>query len=246
MKTRVVILALAVCFASGVAFADEVSDALAKAADLYKAKKYVEAKAELEKALAALGPMARAQYPKPELKGNTYVNYEFSFRITSPAKDWAVGIASAPAKTSGETTPFCQLTYAKENTASDEVVMCYVRDLKALYGARYDTTVKGHELEYLKIAGQKMVNSVAQLSDQKVTGQTELTLSGNPAVRTDYTAKKGEKPMKCFTVDILRGPLMFTAVFVEAESRDKEMAPAFKEILDSIDLSPVAIPAKGK
>ncbi len=245
MKIRVAMLVLAACFAACAALADEVSDALAKASDLYKAKKYVEAKAEMEKALTAIAPLAHGQYPKPEVKGGTYVNYEFSFRITRPEKDWELAIVSPTGSAAGGTTPFCQLTYSKADVKSDEAVICYVRDLKALYGAKYDTAVKGHEKEFLKIAGQKMATSVAQLSDQKVTGQTELTIGGNPAVRTDYSAKKGDRAMKCFTVDVLRGALMFTSIFVEAESRDKEIAPAFKQIVDSIDLSPVAIPEKG-
>jgi hypothetical protein len=134
----------------------------------------------------------------------------------------------------------------KEGAKGDDAVICYVRDLKAFYGARFDSTVKGHEVEFMKLAGKQMASSVKQLTDTAIGGQTELTICGSPAVRTDYTAKKGAKAMKCFTVDVMRGNLMFTAMFIGSAANEKEAGPAFKEILDSIDLSPVTPPEKAK
>jgi hypothetical protein len=238
MKTRW-ILAVAALLLATAAFADEVADALGKAQELYAAKKYAEAKAQIEKALAAVSAKARAAIPAPEVKGNTYVNYEFNLRITHPEKDWKADLFKSAGTTASATTPLCQIACVKEDAPTGDVVILYMRDLKAFYGSRYDSTVKGNEKEFLKIAGKQMVSSVRQLTDEKVTGQTELTVGGFPAVRTDYTARKGDKAMKCFTVDILRGPMMFTAIFVGNQANDALVGPAFRGILDSIDLSPV-------
>jgi hypothetical protein len=244
MKTRLMLILTALMLGAA-ACADEISDTLARAQDLYNKKKYTEAKAEIEKALAALAPMARAQYPAPEVKGNTYVNYEVSFRVTKPAKDWDLAVLKPSGAAAGATMPLCQIACVKETIMGDDVVILYARDLKVFLGARYDATVKGDELAFLKSAGRQMASSVRPLTDVKITGQTEMAIGGNVAVRTDYTARKGDKAMKCFTVDVLRGPIMFTAVFVGNQANDAVIAPAFKEILDSIDLSPVPSPAAG-
>ena len=231
---------------SAAVFGDEVSDALAKASDLYKAKQYVEAKTQIEKALDAVAAKVKAETPDPEVKDRTYVNYEFNFRASRPARDWSLQPLKPGGGGAGATFPLCQITYEKPGVRGDDAVICYVRDLKLFYGARYDTAVKGNEMAFLKIAGKAMASSVKQLEDAQVTSQVELTVSGCPAVRTDYTARKGQKPMKCFTVDIVRGSQLFSAVFVGAKANDADVAPAFKDILESIDLSPVARPAKEK
>jgi hypothetical protein len=245
MKIRWMLVAAAVMI-SAAAFADEVSNALANAQKLCEAKKYVEAKAEIEKALAAVQALVKAATPAPEAKDRTYINYEFNFRVKRPEKEWEVQALTAGSGGAGATFPLCQLVRKKEGAKVDDAVICYVRDLKGFYGARYDSTVKGNEVAFMKLAGKQMASSVKQLEDAKVTGQTELTISGSPAVRTDYTARKGDKPMKCFTVDIMRGHMLFSAVFVGAAANDKDAAPAFKEILDSIDLSAAPPPEKGK
>ncbi len=245
MKHFVMVMVL-ISLLSAAAFADEVSDALAKAADLYKARKYVEAKAEIERALATVAAKVKAETPAPEIKDRTYVNYEFNFRVTRPEKNWDMQALSAGSGGAGATFPLCQIIRTKDGASVDDAVICYVRDLRVFYGPRYDTIVKGNELAFLKIAGKQMASSVKQLEDANVTGQAELKVAGCPAVRTDYTARKGMKPMKCFTVDVLRGHLLFSAVFIGAKVDEAEVAPAFKEILDSIDLSPVPPPVKGK
>ena len=239
MKIRWILVAAALMISAAV-FADEVSDALTKAQKFYGEKKYAEAKAEIEKALAAVTAKARASTPEPEVKDRTYTNYEFSFRVTRPAKDWDLALAKVSGPSAAGTVPFCQLSCTRSDIRGDDVVILYARDLRAFYGARYDTTVAGHEKEFLKIAGKQMASSVKQLTDVTVTGQTELTVSLSPAVRTDYTARKGEKAMKCFTVDILRGQYLFSALFIGNAANAAAVGPAFKEIFESIDLSPVA------
>ena len=237
MKARLILSAAVLCFSAAV-WADDVSDALTRAADLYKAKRYVEAKTELEKALAALTARAKAQTPAPEIRDATYVNYEFNFRVTRPQRDWDIQMLKSGGGAAGATSPMCQITYMKEDAKGDDAVICYVRDLRAFYGARFDTTVRGNEMKFMKLAGQQMASAVKQFTDVAITGQTELAVSGTPGVRTDYTAKKGANLMRCFTVDVIRGHLMFTAMFIGVQAHDAAVGPAFRQIFDSIDLSP--------
>ena len=89
-----------------------------------------------------------------------------------------------------------------------------------------------------------MASSIKQLQDVQVTSQTVIKVSGFDTVRTDYRARKGVKSMRCFTVHVLREHLMFTAMFVGSMKNETDVAPAFKQILESIDLSPIEIPAK--
>lgn len=242
MKTCALFLAAALLVPSA-ASADEVSDHLKKAQELYAAKKFVEAKAEIEQALDALTTLVRAHTPKAEVKDRTYVNYEHSFRVTKPEKDWEFVLIKMSGTGPGATFPLCQVSYAKEDAAHDDMVIFYVRDLKVFLGPRWDE-IKGKELAFIKQAGKQMASSVKQLEDVNVTGQSELTVSGSAAVRTDYVARKGLKSMKCFTVDVLRGQMMFTGMFIGSRGNEKEVTPAFQQILDSIDLSPVPAPEK--
>lgn len=240
MKVRAVVVALVLAISSA-AFADEVSDALAKAAELYKAGKFVEAKTEIEKALEAITPLAKAQYPAPEVRDRTYVNYERSFRVSCPEKDWKMVLLQQKTPTAGATEAFCQISWVKDEAAHDEIVIFYARDLKAFLGARF-ARIKGREMAFVKQAGRTMASSIKGIEDVQITGQNEITLAGSPAVRTHYRARKGLKGMKCFTVDILRGHMLFTGMFVGTMEHDEEIAPAFEEILRSIDLSPVPVP----
>jgi len=239
VKTRILGAVLVLLVTSAVVSADEVSDCLERALKLHKAGKLVEAKAEIEKALAAIAPMARALMPKPEVKGNTYINYEHAFRVTQPETDWRV--RSIKGTGGGRATyPLCQLTYVRKGRAGDDIIIFYMRDLKEFLGGQYDE-VKGNELAFAKLAGKQMASAVAQLTDVKVTTQTEITVSGLTGVRTDYTARKKGKniPMKCFTLHVIRGHMMLTGMFVGSERNEADVTPAFESILKSIDLSPV-------
>jgi hypothetical protein len=242
MNVRAVLLAAALLIPSA-AFADVVSDHLKRAQELYEAKNYVEAKAEIEQALDAITTLVKSRLPKAEVKDRTYVNYEHAFRVTRPEKDWEFVLIKMSGTGPGATFPLCQISYAKEDAAHDDIVIFYVRDLKLFLGPRWDE-IKGKELAFVKQAGRQMASSIKQLEDVNVTAQTEITVSGFPAVRTDYVARKGLKPMKCFTVDVLRGQMMFTGMFIGSRTNEKEVTPAFQEILNSIDLSPVPLPEK--
>ncbi len=123
------------------------------------------------------------------------------------------------------------------------MVICYVRDLKAFLGSRYQD-LKGRELAFVKSAGRQMASSIKQLQDVQVTSQTVIKVSGFDAVRTNYRARKGVRSMRCFTVHVLREHLMFTAMFVGSMKNEPDVGPAFKRILDSMDLSTIEIPAK--
>ena len=234
---------IAVLLVPSAAFADEVSDHLKKAQELYEAKKFAEAKAEIEQALEAIATVVRSRTPKAEVKGLTYVNYEYAFRVTRPEADWQFVLIKMTGTGPGATFPLCQISYAKEDAPHDDMVIFYVRDLKTFLGPRWDE-IKGKELAFMRQAGKQMASSVKQLEDVNVSGQADVTVSGNPGVRTDYVARKGLKPMKCFTVDVLRGQMMFTGMFIGSRATEKEAAPAFQQILDSIDLSPVPLPEK--
>jgi hypothetical protein len=242
MKALWVLVAAAALIPSA-AFADEVSDHLKKAQELYAAKKVVEAKAEIEHALDAIGNIVKSQMPKAEVKDRTHINYENAFRVTRPETDWEFVVIKMTGTGPGATFPLCQVSYAKEGAAHDDMVIFYARDLKVFLGPRWDE-IKGKELSFLKQAGKQMASAVKQLENANITGQTDVTVSGIPGVRTDYTAHMGPKAMKCFTVDVLRGQMMFTGMFIGSVANEKEVTPAFQEILDSIDLSPV--PAAGK
>jgi hypothetical protein len=131
----------------------------------------------------------------------------------------------------------------KEGAAHEDMVIFYARDLKAFLGPRWDE-INGKELAFVRQAGKQMASAVKQFEDANVTGQTDITVSGMTGVRTDYTAHKGAKAMKCFTVDVLKGQMMFTGMFLGSVENEKEVTPAFQQILKSVDLSPAAIPEK--
>jgi len=234
---------VAVLLVPSAASADAVSDHLKRALELHEAKKFVEAKAEIEQALEAISLLVKSRMPKAEVKDRTYVNYEHSFRVTRPEKDWEFVLLKMTGTGPSVTFPLCQISYVKEDAAHDDIVIFYVRDLKVFLGPRWDE-IKGKELAFVKQAGKQMASSVKQLEDVNVTGQADITVSGLPGVRTDYVARKGLKSMKCFTVDVLRGQMMFTGMFIGSRANEKEVTGAFQQILDSIDLSPLTIPEK--
>ena len=243
MKARATLAVLAIVLAAANVQADKVSDHLERALALQKAGKYIQARAEIEKALEAVTPMAKAQIPKPEVKDRTYINYEHSFCVTRPEKDWQFVVLKPKGPGTGATYTLCQISHVKGENVQDDIVILYARDLKALLGARYNE-LKGQKMAFIRKAGRQMASAIKQLEDVQIVSQKELTLSGCPAVRTDYRARKGLKSMKCFTLQILRDNMMFTAMFVGTMKDDKVLTPAFEEIVNSIDLSPVPIPEK--
>ena len=240
MKARMILLA-AVCV-SAAAFADEVSDALAKAADLYKAKKYAEAKAQIEKALTGVTALAKAQIPAPEVRDRTYVNYEFNFRVTRPKDDWVSSIVRTTS--AGPTSTLCSIALVKDGKPTGDLVLFYVQDLRQKFGPAYKALAGAEAIAYLKKAGNEAGAGAKILMTLKNTGQTELKVGGLDAVRTDYAGVSGGKAMKCFVVHLLRDQCLFTGLFVGLEANDASVAPAFQAILDSVDLSPVPPPAK--
>ena len=134
--------------------------------------------------------------------------------------------------------PLCQITYVRKGRTGDDIVIFYMRNLKTFIGDRYKD-IKGNELAFARLAGKQMASAVEQLTDVTVTGQTDITLSGFPGVRTDYTAMKKTKRMKCFTIHIMRRHMMLTGMFIGSHRNQTDVAPAFESILKSIDLSPV-------
>jgi len=241
------VLAAAAVMIPAAAFADEVSDHLKKAQELYGAKKYVEAKAEIEQALDAIANVVKSHMPKAEVKEPTYINYEYSFRVTRPENDWQFVMIkmSGTGPNPGATFPLVQVSYVKEGAGHEDMAIFYVRDLKAFLGPRWDE-IKGKETAFLKQAGKQMASAVKQLEDVNVTGQSDVTVSGIAGVRTEYTARKGVQGMKCFTVDVLRGQMMFTGMFLGSTANEKEVTPAFEQMVKSMDLSQVAIPGAEK
>lgn len=245
MRARRMVVAAAVLLSAVAAnvWADAISDHLEKALELTKAKKYLQAKTEIEKALALVTPKAKAQIPKPSVKNGTYTNYEHSFRVTRPQKDWQVILMKTKDPGGAAVYVLCQIMYTKEGVGTDDKVMFQVRDLKEFLGSRY-RDFQGQEMETVKSWGRRMVTTLKKLEDVQVRDQKEITVSGCRAVRTDYTARRGLETMHCFTVDILRGHMLFTGMFVGTAKNTKAVTPVFKQILDSIDLSPVKIPEK--
>ncbi len=243
MKARIMFL-LAALMISATVLGDEVSDALAKAAELYKAKKYAEAKAEIEKALASVTTLAREQIPAPEIKDRTYVNYEFNFRVTRPEKDWVSSILKTISP--GPTYTLCSIARVRQDKPTGELALFYVQNLSQKFGVGYKPLAGADALAYLKKAGNEAGTSVKILSTLKNVSQSEFKVSGLDAVRTDYAGVANDKSMKCFTVHVLRDNLLFTGVFVGLAANEADASPAFKEILDSVDLSPVTPPAVGK
>jgi len=243
MKAQTILLVLALMLGASTVQADAISEHLERALALHKEGKFLQAQAEIEKALELIEPKAKAQIPPAEVTDCTYTNYEYAFRVTRPETDWKFTLLKTKTPGSGATYPLCQIAYVKEGAAGDDMVICYVRDLKAFLGSRYED-LKGKEMDFVKGAGRQMASSIRQLEDVQITGQTVVKVSGLDAVRTDYRARKGVKSMRCFTVHVLRDHLMFTAMFVGSMKNEADVAPAFQKILDSIDLSPIEIPAK--
>ena len=238
---RTLSITLVLLMVSTAAWADEVTDRLEAALKLHKQGKEIRAKAEIEKALTAVTPLAKAQIPKPRVTAGTYVNYEHNFRVTRPDKNWKFGKITS-SSTSTMTSSLCTIWLTKSGRTTDNTVILYARDLKARLGGRYKL-LKGHELEFLKKAGKTMSASVSQLKDVKVTDQSVMKVAGYQAVRTDYTALKGRKQMKCFSIDVMRGHMMFTGIFIRGANVDAAVIKGFKSIVESIDLSPVPAPA---
>ena len=243
MKVRGILLVLALVLVAANVSADKISDHLERALAMHKARKYLQAKAEIEKALALIAPKAKAQIPKPTVKDGTYTNYEHSFRVTRPEKDWQVILMKTKDPGGTAVSVLCQILYTKKGKGSEDKAVFQTRDLKAFLGSRY-RDFKRQEIPTLKKWGRGMVSTLRKLQDVQVRGQEEITVSGCRAIRTNYTARRGLTSMHCFTVDILRGHMLFTGMFVGTTKNAKEVTPAFKQIFDSIDLSPVEMPEK--
>jgi len=235
MKMRVTCLAVVLVLAAA-GFGDEVSDALAKAQKLVEAKKYVEAKAEIERALALVTPLAKAQTRAPEVKDRVYINYEYNFRATCPEKDWVLSILKTTSP--GPTYTLCSVALVKDGKVSGDMVLFYLQDLREKFGGAFKPLAGAEALAYLKKAGNEAGASTKILSTLKNTAQSELTVAGLDAVRTDYAGVSGGKAMKCFTLHFLRDHCLFTGIFIGLDADDAEVAPAFKQIIDSVDLAP--------
>ena len=240
---RKVVVVLAVLVAAGIVVADEVSDHLKKAQDLHKAGKDVEAKAEIEKALAAIEPLARQQVPAAKVEDGKYTNYADNFRVAAPSKDWTVIDLSPKKPSASPTWPLCQVSYMKAGLTGEDVVIFYCRDLRAFLGAKYADFV-GNEIPVMKVIGQATTKTVAQCTDVAITAESEIRVKGFMAVRTDYTCMKGKTPMRCYTIQVLRDNMLFSGIFICAESRFKTVDADFTKIIESLDFSPAPAPGK--
>ena len=151
------------------------------------------------------------------------------------------------AKTKGDRSAgnvaLCQMTHQAEGEPTPNAVVLFVRDLRALYGSGYDR-IQADKMKFMKGVAVKDASAIAQFTDVKVIGQKPIKVDGLPAVRTDYTCRKGDVRMTCFTVHVLRGHKMFTGIFIGNTASEADVAPAFEKIVASMKLSVTAPPKR--
>jgi len=243
MKWRTIGFFLTCMLIVTTAFADEVTDCLERALALHKAGKSIEAKAEIEKALELIDPIARKMTPKAEVKDGVYVNYEHRFRVSAPGKNWKVRAAKTRDTRGGANVALCQMTHFSDGEPTPDAVILFARDLRVLYRSGYGR-IQADKMKFMKGASKKDAGAIAQFTDVEITGQREITVGGLPAVRTEYTCKKGAARMNCFAVHVIRDHVMFTGIFIGTPGNQNTVGPAFERIVKSIDLSPIATPKK--
>jgi hypothetical protein len=225
------------------AWSDEVTDCLEKALVLYKKGNYIGAQRELAKALAVVEPKAIAQTPPPTVKELTYFNYEQSFCVAAPGKDWRIQPLVAKTTPTGVTM---LVTITFTGNEDNEVGIFCVQNLRQALGSRF-WSVAGNEMAVMKAAASNPANFVQNVKDCSTGTNTELKVAGKPALRTEYTGKLDGKNSHCMVVQAITGERLFTGVFLSTEVDWPQRSKDFENMVGTMAFDvPIPEPVDAK